>query len=164
MVADLPCLLDANVVSYLRVTEGLDPFVYVGSRDLVVSRVVRLELQAGLPPTDRKFIGNEALIASLGKPILIEDDRVKALAADIQARYVRHQPPPTDVADLAIAATAIVMGRVLVTRNWKHFHYIEGLRMIDARPVSGFVDLAHRAGVIECAPNRACCQGVLKGR
>lgn len=106
MVADLPCLLDDNVVSYLRVTEA-DPFAYVGSRDLAISRIVWGELQVGLPSTDRKFIGNTALIARLAHPVIVEDEHIKALAADIQARYARHQPPPDDPADLLIAATAI---------------------------------------------------------
>lgn len=162
MPSAVPCLLDGNVVSSLRVT-GEDPFGYVGSTDLAVSRTIVAELQAGLPADDRKAQGNLVLIARLGSPIITEDANTWSLAVDIQRRYAKHQPAPTDPADLVIAATAILHGRVLVTRNWKHFHFIEGLRMIDAR-LAGLRDLVQTAGIIECAPNQACCQGVLRGR
>lgn len=162
MVSVVPCLLDGNVASWLRVTEE-DPFGYVGSTDLAVSRTIVAELQATLPADDRKALGNLALIARLGNPIIMEDEGDWSLAADIERRYAKHQPAPIDPADLVIAATAILHGRVLVTRNWKHFHFIEGLRMIDAR-LTGLRDLVQTAGIIECAPNQACCEGILRGR
>lgn len=44
----LPCLLDTNVVVWIRDSQ-LDPAAYVGSDDLAVSDTILAELQGPMP-------------------------------------------------------------------------------------------------------------------
>ncbi len=152
-------LLDANIISAIRASRLSAP-EWVGATDLAVSSVVVDELFVDLPEDDPKFIANADLLARLPEP-LPTDDHVVDLAERLVERYGRHEPAlaPNDA---LIAAAAILSGRVLVTRNTRDFHYIEGLTMVDASafdPHHGPL-LQFRAPV-ECRPSeRPCCRAL----
>ena len=155
-----PCLLDTNVVVWIR-DSHLDPASYVGSNDLAVSDTVLAELQGPMPLADPKMQRNLALVAQMGGRVVRTTDEMAGIAEKIVKDYRLHQPPSgDDPADCLIAAEAIVSGRVLMTRNWKHFHYIRGLRLVDAR-LATTVDLVGLGGIETGGPrDRACCQKV----
>ena len=157
----VPCLLDTNVVSFIR-DMGADAAVYIGSTDLAVSDTVVAELLGPMPDTDPKMVRNYDFIAAIGGLIIgDDDDQTRALARQIEHRYCLHQPPPSDDADDAlIAATAIRSGRVLITKNWKHFHYIAGLRLVDAR-IAVSSNLIGTQGIEDgCLRKKLCCSRV----
>lgn len=64
-------------------------------------------------------------VTPISPPVLLR-------AADLWAR-AHAGGHPRDDADLIIAATALEVGRVLVTGNTAHFAWIEGLRLEDWR-------------------------------
>jgi predicted nucleic acid-binding protein len=151
-----PCLLDTNVVAWIR-DNHLNPVAYVGSGDLAVSETVLAELQGPMPLHDPKMQRNLALIAAMGGRVVATTDEMQDVAEQIEADYQLHQPPPgDDPADALIAAEAIVSGRVLVTRNWKHFHYIRGLRLVDARRAAT-VNLIDAQGIEQGTPRSCPC-------
>ena len=156
----LPCLLDTNVVVWIR-DSHLDPASYVGSDDLAISDTVLAELQGPMPLADPKMQRNLALIAQMGGRVVGTTDEMEGLAEKIAEDYRLHQPPSgDDPADCLVAAEAIVSARVLITRNWKHFHYIRGIRLVDARLATN-VDLVGLDGIQAGEPrDRACCQKV----
>lgn len=70
-----------------------------------------------------------------GLPVLLETDVVVDLAERLFEAYARHDDPPR-APDALIAAAAMTYGRVVVTENWKDFHFVGGLRYLDVRRVS----------------------------
>lgn len=152
-------LLDTGVVSSIRAARR-SPAEYVGSGDLAVSDVVVDELFADLPADDPKAVGNIAVLAMLAD-LIAADEGIVALAEQLAVRYAAHEPPlaPNDA---LIAAVAMRGGRVLITKNRRDFHYVEGLRMVDA---SGFMPsegpLLRFRNVVACEPsNQPCCRGL----
>jgi predicted nucleic acid-binding protein len=157
------CLLDTNVVAWIRDNE-LEPTAYVGSDDLAISDTVAAELQGPLPSDHPIVQASWALVRASGGRVV--DDtiaEVLAVATSIMTRYRLHEPPADDPADALIAAAAMLTGRVLVTRNWKHFHYVAGLRYLGARGPQA-EDLLGSVGVAQGGPTELpCCRRLPRG-
>lgn len=151
-------LLDTNVVIWIR-DNKLDPYRYVGSDDLAISDTVAAELQGPLPDDHPRVQENWALLRAMGGTV-VDDTTPEALtmALRIVREYQRHEPPADDPADALIAAAAIDSGRVLVTRNWKHFHFVRGLRYLDARGPAIQGMLADRIVKVGGPTDRPCCR------
>ena len=158
MSSSRPCLIDTNVFIWIR-DHDLDPFEYVGSADLAISDTIATELQGPLPADHPIVLANWALARRMGGQV-VDDTDVEAgrLGEEIAARYKRHDPPSDDPADALIAAAAIRSGRVLITRNWKDFHYVTGLEFVDAR-VPASQDLLVNVGVQRGSLDSPCCRG-----
>ena len=159
MSSSRPCLIDTNVFIWIR-DRDLDPFEYVGSADLAISDTIAAELQGPLPADHPIVLANWLLARRMGGQIVDDTDvETGRLGEDIQTRYRLHDPPSDDPADALIAAVAILSGRVLITRNWKNFHYVSGLEFVDARvPVSG--DILANAGIQRGNLDAPCCRRV----
>jgi len=152
-----PCLIDTNVFIWIR-DRDLDPFKYVGSADLAISDTIATELQGPLPADHPIVLANWALARRMGGQVVDDTDvETGRLAEEIEARYQRHDPPPDDPADALIAAAAIRSGRVLITRNWKDFHYVAGLEFVDAR-VPAAEDLLVNVGIQRGNLDSPCCR------
>jgi toxin FitB len=127
----LKYLLDTNVVSELRkVGDGkADPNVTAwisaqDSRDLYISAITILELERGILSIQRRDIEQgsrlRAWIDSRVRPEFAE--RIIAIDEAIATRCAHlHIPDRRNEADALIAATAIVRGLVIVTRNIQDF-------------------------------------------
>ena len=159
MSSSRPCLIDTNVFVWIR-DRDLDPFEYVGSADLAISDTIAAELQGPLPADHPIVLANWALVRRLGGR-LVDDTDVETghLGEEIEARYKRHDPPSDDPADALIAAAAIRSGRVLITRNWRDFHYVAGLEFVDAR-VPALEDLLANVGIGRGNLDSPCCRRV----
>jgi predicted nucleic acid-binding protein len=132
-----PCLIDSNAFSELRIIwekVKVHPFDVVGSEDLAISSVIYDELVRKLPPDDHKVRKIESLIAEMGDRVIRTTDADATAADDMLERYREHLPPWPDPSDALIAATAMRVGRIVVTRNWKHFHFVLDLRTLILRP------------------------------
>lgn len=124
-------LLDTNVVSELRkVGDGKadlnvrDWISAQDSRDLYISAITILELERGILGIQRRDIGQgsrlRAWMDGRVRPEFAErtisiDDAVATRCAHL------HIPDRRNEADALIAATAIVHGLVVVTRNFQDF-------------------------------------------
>lgn len=86
------------------------------------SEVTRLEVLAGMRP--REEAATHALLAVLTWHPL--DERVADAAGELGRRWLPSNRG-IDSADLAIAATAMLLGARLLTRNVKHFPMFSGL-------------------------------------
>jgi toxin FitB len=127
----LKYLLDTNVVSELRkVGDGkADPNVtaWIGaqdSRDLYLSAITILELERGILSIQRRDIDQgsrlRAWMDSRVRPEFAE--RIISIDEVIATRCAHlHIPDRRNEADALIAATAIVHGLVVVTRNIQDF-------------------------------------------
>ncbi len=89
---------------------------------LHASEVTRLEVLAGMRPPEEA--ATRALLAALTWHPL--DDRVAEVAGDLGRRWLSSNRG-IDSADLAIAATAVLLDAALLTRNIKHFPMFSGL-------------------------------------
>ncbi len=89
---------------------------------LHASEVTRLEVLAGMRPPEEA--ATRALLAALTWHPL--DDRVAEVAGDLGRRWLLSNRG-IDSADLAIAATAVLLDAALLTRNIKHFPMFSGL-------------------------------------
>jgi len=124
-------LLDTNVVSELRKIKGgkADPNVskWAKTLDMVslfISAITIHELEIGVLLSERRdptqgavlrfWLENMALPAFAGR-ILPVDDAIAKLAAKF------HVPDPHPINDSLIAATALVHGMTIVTRNVDDF-------------------------------------------
>lgn len=125
-------LVDTNVVSELIRPRPHLPLVRrLLSTDpalLFASEVTRYELRFGAaihPRGDEIWTKVEREILPL--PIWLPIDRQVSLAtADLQAA-LRKQGKTIEMPDAILAATALVHGLVLVTRNVRHFQSFAGL-------------------------------------
>ncbi|MDR1512109.1 MAG: type II toxin-antitoxin system VapC family toxin [Propionibacteriaceae bacterium] len=89
---------------------------------LHASEVTRLEVLAGMRPREESV--TRGLLATLTwHPV---DDRVAEIAGELGRRWLPSHRG-IDSADLAIAATAIMVDAALLTRNIKHFPMFGGL-------------------------------------
>lgn len=122
-------LVDACVIARMR-RLGAEVLDAVGPVDAVPSLVIIDELLFGLPDDHPVYVGNVRLLAGLGEPIENEPEIVFR-ALDLLRDYARHHKP-LEERDALIAAAALTHDRVLITSNVSDFHYIEGLRYIDA--------------------------------
>ncbi|OGW60158.1 MAG: hypothetical protein A2V83_06260 [Nitrospirae bacterium RBG_16_64_22] len=121
-MAKVPLLVDTDIfIDYfnaglLRAVLESDEF------EIYYSVVTKKELlsKPGLKASER-----EAILATLKRY------RIIPLAERIAAAYsdLRRKHASLEKEDALIAATAIVRGLPLVTRNWKHYKGVEGLTL-----------------------------------
>ncbi len=124
-------LLDTNVVSELRKIrlEKADPHVaqWAGGVDadaLYISAVTILELEIGVLQIERRAHRQGAVLRKwLDTLVLPEfDGRILSVDATVAQRCARlHVPDPHAERDALIAATALVHGMTVVTRNTADF-------------------------------------------
>jgi predicted nucleic acid-binding protein len=129
-------LLDTNVVSEMRKalpaqhqSSKIDRHVeeWVGSvsaSELYLSVVTILELELGFLLLERRDPVQGALIRSWVRGRVLESFTGRVLAVDVaiaQRCASLHVPDPLEDRDALIAATALVYGMTLVTRNVGHF-------------------------------------------
>lgn len=125
-------LLDTNVVSELRkVGDGkADPNVTAwlsarDSRDFCISAITILELERGILSIQRRDIEQGSRLRtwmdSRVRPGFA--DRIISIDEAVATRCAHlHIPDRRNEADALIAATAIVHGLIVVTRNIQDFH------------------------------------------
>jgi predicted nucleic acid-binding protein len=127
----LKYLLDTNVVSELRkVGDGkADPNVtaWIGAhdaRDLCISAITILELERGILSIQRRDIAQSSRLRAwmdgrvrpeFAERTIVIDDAVATRCAHL------HIPDRRNEADAIIAATALVHGLAVVTRNIQDF-------------------------------------------
>ena len=157
-----PCLVDTNtfviIRSLVRAVPSLDRLQVIGSDDVVISQTVYDELMFGLPPTDYKVPLNDNLVAWMGGRVVRVTEADGDQADLITRVYARHDPAPDDLDDALIAATSMRLGRVLLTRNQKHFHYISGLRYVNVAPWPMPLPILATRPIEVGNQTRACCQ------
>jgi predicted nucleic acid-binding protein len=134
-------LLDTNVISELRkVGDGkADPNVTAwlsaqDSRDLYISAITILELELGILSIQRRDIEQGSrLRAWMNSRVRPEfADRIIAIDDAIATRCAHlHIPDRRNEADALIAATAIVHGLMVVTRN---IHDFQGTGVVLVNP------------------------------
>lgn len=125
-------LLDTNVVSELRkVGDGkADPNVtaWIGAhdaRDMCISAITVLELERGILSIQRRDVAQGSRLRAwmdgrvrpeFAERTMVIDDAVATRCAHL------HIPNRRNEADAIIAATALVHGLAVVTRNIQDFH------------------------------------------
>ena len=123
-------VLDTNVVSELRKTRGrADPgvvaWVHSQSADaLFLSVVTILELEMGVARVERRGTEQGRTLRSwLEERVLVEfADRVLPIDVAVARCAARlHVPDPRPERDALLAATAIIRGMTVVTRNERDF-------------------------------------------
>lgn len=122
-------LLDTNVVSELRRPTRCDPNVLAWARaqaitDFHLSAITILELEIGTQRLARKDeLQGKALRLWIDKVILPQfDGRILPVDTAIAQRCAAlHVPDPRADRDALIAATALVHGMTVVTRNAQDF-------------------------------------------
>lgn len=119
-------LVDTNVVSELaRAAPNRGVVDWLGTqRAIALSAIAIEELTNGIArarPSERKRLGPwfEALLA-IPAEILAVDERVARAAGELRAARERAGRTVAQ-ADMLIAATALISGRTLVTRNTRDF-------------------------------------------
>ena len=118
-------LLDTNVVSELRKAAKADPHVVAWASatpvgGLFVSAITILELEYGVLLVERRDAAQGAVLSSWLDAHVAPTfaDRVLAVDSAVAKRCARlHVPDPRSERDALIAATALVRGFVVVTRN-----------------------------------------------
>lgn len=132
-------LFDTNVVSSLRRPDKLDQrtaqrIAAIPDGKVRISVISVLELELGILSLARKDARQAQILrewfdakrASLSEAQVLPIDEPVALAS-----AALHVPDRRDRHDALIAATALVHGLTLVTRNVKDFRTIDGLRLLD---------------------------------
>lgn len=124
-------LLDTNVVSELRKVRAgkADPYVaewaeQVDAADLYLSVVTIHELEIGVLLAERRDPSQGALLRAWlnGHVLTAFADRLLTIDAAVAQRSARlHVPNPRPIRDGLIAATALVHGMIVVTRNVADF-------------------------------------------
>lgn len=124
-------LLDTNVVSELRKAKSgkADPNVVAWARPILVgtlflSAITVLELERGVLLAERRDAAQgKVLRAWLDRSVLPAfENRVLPVDAAVARRCARmHVPNPRSERDALIAATALVHGMTVVTRNVSDF-------------------------------------------
>ncbi len=122
-------VLDTNVVSELRRPEKADPKVVAWAASIPIasiflSAITILELELGICSVERRDTAQGKILrAWLEERILPRfDGRVLAIDTAVARRCARlHVPDPRAERDALIAATALVHGMTIVTRNVADF-------------------------------------------
>jgi predicted nucleic acid-binding protein len=123
----MPCLIDTNIL-----IDALDPQVPAPIAERIVdaiaddarySVITRIELLGWRGHTEASRQGTESLLAALVEVPLSQ----KVVKATIDIRAVL----PVKLPDAIIAASALVEGLPLMTRNVGDFKRIPGLTVID---------------------------------
>ena len=118
-------LVDTNVVSELRRLDRADPLVAawadsVPSTDLFISAITVLELETGVLLRERRDPQQGALFRVWLENNVLRafTDRILPVDLKVARRCAAiHVPNPRSERDALIAATAIVHGLTVVTRN-----------------------------------------------
>ena len=124
-------VLDTNVVSQLRRPERADPKVVAWALSMPVasfflSAITVLELELGALLMERRDKAQGLVLRSwIDEQIMPRfDGRVLAIDAAVAQRCARlHVPNPRAERDALIAATALVHGMTVVTRNSADFEF-----------------------------------------
>lgn len=126
-------LLDTNVISELRKAKSgkSDKNVVkwascISATSLFLSVVTILELETGILLVERKDTSQGTLLRSWLNTHVIPafSDRILAIDTTIAQQCARlHIPNPRSDRDALIAATALVHGMTVVTRNVKDFSH-----------------------------------------
>jgi predicted nucleic acid-binding protein len=124
-------LLDTNVISELRkVGSGkADARVVawaqgVDAAALYISAITLLELELGVLQIERRDAAQGAMLRAWldGQVVPAFGDRILAVDAEVARRCAQpHVPDPRAERDALIAATALIHGMTLVTRNTSDF-------------------------------------------
>jgi len=124
-------LLDTNVVSELRKIETgkADPRVRTWAKKLrpesaFLSVITALELEQGIRLIERRDSRQGALLRAWLENQILPEFAARLLSIDLQVATrcaALHVPDPMDDRDSLIAATALVHGMTVVTRNVSHF-------------------------------------------
>ncbi|MBK1719881.1 type II toxin-antitoxin system VapC family toxin [Thiocystis violacea] len=123
-------LLDTNVVSELRRPEKANPNVlaWASARPLAcffISSITLLEIELGALLIERKDTAQGAILRSWIEHQVLPrfEGRILPVDADV-ARYCArlHVPDPRSERDALIAATALVHGMTVITRNIADFN------------------------------------------
>jgi len=122
-------ILDTNVVSELRRTERANPNVSTWAEatplaQIFLSAITVLELELGVLQTERRDPAQGRILrAWLNDQISPRfESRILAFDAAVARRCARlHVPDPRSERDAIIAATALVHGMTVVTRNVSDF-------------------------------------------
>jgi predicted nucleic acid-binding protein len=131
-------LLDTNVISELRKARAADPKVVAWANSveagvLFISAITVLELEQGVLLVERRDARQGmALRAWLDDPVMPEfSRRTLPIDADVARRCAGlHVPDPRSERDALIAATALVHGLTVFTRNIADFDKT-GVRLIN---------------------------------
>ena len=120
-------LLDTNVVSEMRKIRAgkADPHVAawadsVDADDLYLSVITHEELEIGLLLTERRDPAQGAMLRAWLHKFVFPAFAARTLAVDVavvERSAALHVPDPRPVRDCLIAATALVHGMTVVTRN-----------------------------------------------
>jgi len=124
-------LLDTNVVSELRKVRAgkADPNVAawaesVDAADLFVSVITLMELELGVLSIERKDAAQGAMLRAWLEQHVLPEFSARTLPVDtaVARRCARlHVPDKHDERDALVAATALVHGMSIVTRNVADF-------------------------------------------
>lgn len=126
-------LLDTNVISEFRLLKdrrgNAEVAAWANQHDpetFYISAIAVMELEIGIRRMEwrdavqgrtlRDWM-NGAILPRYGSRIIPVDDRIASLAASL------HVPDPAPFADSLIAATAIIHGFTVVTRNARDFQF-----------------------------------------
>lgn len=118
-------LIDTSVlIDVLRGTAGAASAVSVAREagPLHASEITRVEVMAGMRKGEERV--TRALLGALVWHPL--DERVAELAGQLGREWGRAHRG-IDAADLTIAATALMLGATLLTRNVNHYPMFDGL-------------------------------------
>lgn len=124
-------LLDTNVVSELRKAGSAKADAQVmawaqgvDAASLYLSAITLLELELGVLQIERRDTAQGAMLRAWldGQVMPAFDGRILAVDADVARRCARlHVPDPRGERDALIAATALIHGMTVVTRNTGDF-------------------------------------------
>lgn len=134
-------LLDTNVISELRKAgDGkADPnvVVWLSSVDaatLYLSAITLMEIELGVLQIERRDVAQGKRLRTWVTHHVLPgfSDRILPIDAELALRCAPlHVPDPRPERDALIAATALVHGMTVVTRNTDDFESIPGIRLIN---------------------------------
>ena len=124
-------VLDTNVISEFRKVQAgkgaggvAEWAASVARSDLYLSAITVMELEMGVRLMERRDVAQGALLRRWITSVVLPEfvARILAFDADVALRAAAlHVPDPKPWRDAAIAATAMVHGMTVVTRNTSDF-------------------------------------------
>jgi tRNA(fMet)-specific endonuclease VapC len=126
-------VLDTNTVVYFFRGQGLvaSRLLSVAPSQIRIPAVVQFELETGVRKSSQPATRRAQLDTLLDSVEVVPFDRAAAVAAaEVRAR-LEQSGTPIGPLDVLIAATALVLGATLVTRNQREFLRVDGLRVVD---------------------------------
>jgi predicted nucleic acid-binding protein len=132
-VAKVKLLIDTDIfIDYFN-TGSLGQILQGKQFEVYYSMATKKELlsKRGLKDTER-----QAILLTLRRYRIVPlDDRITRTYSDLRRNH-----PSLEKEDALIAATALTRKLPLVTRNWKHYRDIEGLRTFKGNPLTASSD------------------------